>query len=50
MKPHVVADEEHRLHRSAEFKSRLRELRETIRARHAAELAQAGFFERLALR
>ena len=50
MKPHIVADGERRLRRTAEFKSRLRELRETIRARHAFELAEAGIFKQLVLR
>jgi hypothetical protein len=50
MKPRFVADGESRLCSSPKFQARLRELRESIRARHAAELAQAGFFQRLLLR
>ena len=50
MKPHIVSDGAARLRSSPEFQARLRELRESIRARHAAELAQAGFFQRLLLR
>ena len=50
MKSHIVADGEFRLRQSKEFQARLRELRESIRARHAADLAEAGFFRRLFLR
>ena len=49
MKSRIVADGESRLRSSPEFQTRLRELRESIRARHAAELAKAGFFRRLVL-
>ena len=49
MKPRIVADGEWRLRRSPEFQARLRELRESIHARHAAELAAAGFIQRLVL-
>ena len=49
MKPRFVADGESRLRSSPEFRARLRELRECIRARHAAELAHARFFQRLVL-
>ena len=50
MKPHIVADGERRLRRSVELKVRLQALRETIRARHAGELAGAGLFGRLVIR
>ena len=50
MKPRFVADGESRLRRSPEFQARLRALRDTIRARHAAELAETGVFRRLVLR
>lgn len=49
MKSRIVADGETRLCRSPEFRFRLRELRESVRARHAQELADAGFFRRLVL-
>ena len=49
MKPCFVADGESRLRRSPEFQARLRALRDAIRAQHAAELAEAGFFRRLVL-
>jgi len=50
MKPGIVEDGGSRLRSSPEFQARLRALRETVRARHAAELAEAGFFRRLMLR
>jgi hypothetical protein len=50
MKPHIVSDGASRLRRSPEFQARSRRLRESIRARHAAEFAAAGFFRRLVLR
>jgi hypothetical protein len=50
VKPHIVADGERRLHRSAALKTRLQALREAIRVRHAGELAAAGLFGRLLLR
>jgi hypothetical protein len=50
MKSHIVADGESRLRQDEEFQARQRELRESIRARHAAELAGAGFLRRLVLR
>lgn len=50
MKPRIVADGDRRLRQSPEFKARLRELRETIRARHAAGLAGASLVERFVLR
>ncbi len=37
------------MHGDAEFKARLRALRQSIAARHATELAEAGFFGRLIL-
>ena len=50
MKSGIVEDGESRLRESKEFQARLRALRESIRARHAAELAEAGFSRRLVLR
>ncbi|MDB6134763.1 MAG: hypothetical protein JWM59_3006 [Verrucomicrobiales bacterium] len=50
MKINFVADGRDNLIHSPEFQSRLRELRESIRARHAAVLSEAGFLQRLALR
>ena len=50
MKPHIVSDGAARLRGSPEFQARLRQLRETIRARHAAEFAAAGVIRRLVLR
>ena len=50
MKTRFLADGESRLRGGLEFQARLRELRESIQARHAAELAAAGFFRRLLLR
>lgn len=44
MKPRIVADGEMRLMQSPEVQAKLRALRETVRARHAAELSSAGFF------
>ncbi len=49
MKPRIVADGEARLRRSPECHARFRELRESIRARYATELAEAGLFRRLIL-
>jgi hypothetical protein len=50
MKDRIVVDGARRLRASLEFRTRLRELREEIRARHALELKDAGFFRRLVLR
>lgn len=50
MKPGIVNDGESRLRSSLEFQARLRELRDSVRARHSAEMAEAGFFRRLVLR
>jgi hypothetical protein len=50
MKHHIVSDGAERLQRSKEFQARLRELRQTIRDRHAVEFTQAGFFRRMDLR
>jgi hypothetical protein len=49
MRPRFVCDGEWRLRRSPEFQARLRELRDAIQARHAAEVAAAGFVRRLVL-
>lgn len=50
MKSRFVADGESRLHECPEFYDRLRTLRESIEARHATELAEAGFLRRMKLR
>lgn len=50
MKPHIVADGNLRLRQDKKFQTRLQELSNSIRARHVAELAKAGFFRRLVLR
>jgi len=50
MKSGIVEDGESRLRSSPEFQARLRALRESVRARNAAELTGAGFFRRLMLR
>jgi len=50
MKSRIVENGEGRLRESPEFKARLRELKESIRARHAEELAKAGFIRRLLVR
>ena len=49
MKPRIVADGERRLRRGPEFQARLRELKESVRARYAADLVEAGFFGRFVL-
>jgi hypothetical protein len=49
MKSGIVEDGESRLFESKEFQARLRELRASVRARHAAEMAEAGFFRRFVL-
>jgi hypothetical protein len=43
----IVADGWERLRRDPEFQAKLRELRKSIKARHAAGWQQAGFFGRL---
>ena len=48
--PRIVADGRRRLLASDGFRKQLVELRDAVRARHAAELAQAGFFRRVVLR
>ena len=50
MRWHIVADGEKRVRRSAQVQAQLRQLQESIEARHAAETAEAGFFRRLILR
>ena len=50
MKSRFVEDGELRLRNSPEFQARLRDLRKSIRARHAAELAEAPFLRRCLLR
>lgn len=50
MKPRFVAGGRWRLRSSPEFQKRLRELRESVRAQHAADWARSGFFRRLILR
>lgn len=49
MRSRFVVDGIRRIRRSPEHQARVRELRESIEARHAAEWAQAGFFRRLLL-
>jgi hypothetical protein len=50
MKHRIVADGESRLHRSADFQARLRQLHDSVWERHAEEFAGAGFVRRLTLR
>ena len=50
MKSGIVADGEFRLRQDKKFQARLKVLRDSIRARHAAELAEASFCQRLVLR
>lgn len=50
VKPRFIADGEWRLRRNPEFQARLRGVRERVKARHTAELANAGFFRRMVLR
>ena len=50
MKSMIVADGAARLIRGKKFDGRLQGLRDSIRARHESELADAGFFARLVLR
>jgi hypothetical protein len=50
MKQLIVADGAIRVIFAPEMQARLRVLRESIRARHAEELARAGFFGRIRLR
>jgi hypothetical protein len=46
----LIAGGLHRIKRSPEFREKLKALRETIRAKHAEELAGAGFFRRILIR
>jgi len=50
MKHRIVEDGADRLHGSAEFQARLRQLQDSVWERHAGEFARAGFFRRLILR
>lgn len=50
MKTRIVADGATRHRQSPEFEARLRELRSSIQARHAADHAAAGFFRRMVIR
>jgi hypothetical protein len=50
MKSQIVADGESRLRKCEGQQARLRDLHDSIIARHAAEWENAGFFGRLALR
>ena len=50
MKLRIVANGERRLHHGAQRKAQLRKLRDSIKAKHEAELAKAGLLRRLALR
>lgn len=49
MKPRIVADGDLRLRRSSEFEVCLRQLLDSVRTQHAAELTEAGFFRRFVL-
>lgn len=50
MKNHLLADGEARLLASQGYKSRLRELREAIEARHADEMKRCGPIQRFLIR
>jgi hypothetical protein len=50
MKSRIVADGASRVRRSPQFQTQLRELRDSVHARHSAELAEAGLFRRFILR
>jgi len=50
MKQPIVFDGARRLRHSPELQVRLRELRESVRARHAAQMAEASLCRRLLLR
>jgi hypothetical protein len=50
MKHRIVADGAGRLHGSADFQARVRQLHGSVWERHAAEFAGAGFIRRLILR
>jgi hypothetical protein len=47
MRTGILPSSVHRLHSNPEFQARLRKLRESIEARHVAELADAGLFRRI---
>ena len=47
---HIVADGRVKLNQNEGYRSRLRELHESIRANYAVDFAEAGFFRRLVLR
>jgi hypothetical protein len=49
MESHLVAKGERRLRSSPEFKARLREVRQSVKAWHAAELETAGLLRRMVL-
>jgi hypothetical protein len=50
MKSNIAADGDLRLRRDKKFKARLQAVRDSVRARYALELVEAGFFRRLLLR
>jgi hypothetical protein len=50
MKPRFITGGKWKLRGSPEFQKRLRELRESVRTRHAADWKRAGFFRRIILR
>jgi hypothetical protein len=50
MKNAFVVNGEENMRKSPEFQERLRALRQSVRARHEHELANAGFFRRILLR
>ncbi|MBE2179208.1 MAG: hypothetical protein IAE97_01935 [Chthoniobacterales bacterium] len=49
MNPHIVADGKRRLDRDPKNQARLQELRDSVTARYATELANAGFLQRFIL-
>jgi hypothetical protein len=50
VKQRIVHDGVARVRGTPEFQARLRELRDSIRARHAEEMGRAGLFGRMLLR
>ena len=50
MNSHFVSDGRWRLHRNKGFQARLRSLRDSIRERHAVELAKANIIDQLVIR
>ena len=50
MESNIVADGESRLLQTPEHQARLRKLRESVHAKYAGKLSEAGFLRRLILR